>query len=77
VNDTLWRTPHIHFDIAGKRNRISAQILLPGEPLNDKDILIGALAEHLQYFTPGPLGKIQVEDQQAVTGSLHPGRAAR
>jgi protocatechuate 3,4-dioxygenase beta subunit len=31
------RPPHIHFDVAGKSNRLVTQMYFAGEPLNDKD----------------------------------------
>jgi len=33
------RPPHIHFDVAGKINRITTQMFFAGEALNDKDQL--------------------------------------
>jgi protocatechuate 3,4-dioxygenase beta subunit len=34
------RTPHIHFDIQGHRERLVTQMYFPGEPLNDIDFLL-------------------------------------
>lgn len=34
------RTPHIHFDISGHRERLVTQMYFPGEPLNDVDFLL-------------------------------------
>jgi protocatechuate 3,4-dioxygenase beta subunit len=34
------RPPHIHFDVTGKSNRVITQMYFPGEPLNDKDLLL-------------------------------------
>jgi len=34
------RTPHIHFDIRGLRERLVTQMYFPGEPLNDIDFLL-------------------------------------
>lgn len=34
------RTPHIHFDIRGHRERLVTQMYFPGEPLNDVDFLL-------------------------------------
>ncbi len=31
------RPPHIHFDIAGKNDRLVTQMYFPDEPLNEKD----------------------------------------
>jgi len=34
------RTPHIHFSIDGRRERLVTQMYFPGEPLNDGDFLL-------------------------------------
>jgi protocatechuate 3,4-dioxygenase beta subunit len=34
------RPPHLHFEVTGKINRMITQMYFPGEPLNDKDILL-------------------------------------
>ncbi|HEU5285171.1 MAG TPA: protocatechuate 3,4-dioxygenase [Sphingomicrobium sp.] len=34
------RTPHIHFDIHGRSERLVTQMYFPGEPLNEKDFLL-------------------------------------
>lgn len=34
------RTPHIHFDIRGRSDRLVTQMYFPGEPLNDADFLL-------------------------------------
>jgi protocatechuate 3,4-dioxygenase, beta subunit len=34
------RPPHLHFDVTGKINRTITQMYFPGEPLNDKDLLL-------------------------------------
>ena len=34
------RTPHIHFDVRGLRERLVTQLYFPGEPLNDSDFLL-------------------------------------
>jgi len=39
VGPTVQRTPHIHFDVEGKANRLVTQMFFPDEPLNDKDPL--------------------------------------
>ncbi|MDB5476258.1 MAG: putative Protocatechuate 3,4-dioxygenase [Phenylobacterium sp.] len=43
VSGTL-RTPHIHFDVTGHDDRAVAQMYFPGEPLNDKDVLMRSMA---------------------------------
>ncbi len=37
INATEKRTPHIHFDVEGKADRIVSQMFFPNEPLNEKD----------------------------------------
>lgn len=34
------RPPHLHFEVTGKVNRTITQMYFPGEPLNDKDLLL-------------------------------------
>jgi len=34
------RTPHIHFDIMTRAERLTTQMYFPGEPLNDSDFLL-------------------------------------
>lgn len=34
------RTPHIHFDIQGRRDRLITQMYFPGETLNEGDIVL-------------------------------------
>lgn len=34
------RTPHIHFDIRSRSDRLVTQMYFPGEPLNDADFLL-------------------------------------
>ena len=34
------RTPHIHFDIRGRAERLVTQMYFPGEPLNERDLLL-------------------------------------
>jgi protocatechuate 3,4-dioxygenase, beta subunit len=36
------RPPHIHFDVSGRVSRLVTQMYFPGEPLNDRDGVIGA-----------------------------------
>jgi protocatechuate 3,4-dioxygenase beta subunit len=38
---SMWtRPPHIHFEVTGKAERLTTQMYFPGEPLNDKDLLL-------------------------------------
>lgn len=39
ISPTAQRTPHIHFDVEGKANRLVSQMFFPGEPLNEKDLM--------------------------------------
>ncbi|BDU20340.1 protocatechuate 3,4-dioxygenase [Dyella sp. GSA-30] len=39
------RTPHIHFDVSGRADRLVTQLYFAGEPLNDSDLLFQALSE--------------------------------
>jgi protocatechuate 3,4-dioxygenase, beta subunit len=36
----LRRTPHIHFDVTGARERLTTQMYFPGEALNDTDFIL-------------------------------------
>lgn len=38
------RTPHIHFDVTADDYRLVTQLYFPGEPLNDRDILMSTMA---------------------------------
>jgi hypothetical protein len=40
ANPTWMRPPHLHFEVTGKINRVITQMYFPGEPLNDKDLLL-------------------------------------
>ena len=42
--ESWLRTPHIHFDIRGRHDRLVTQIYFQGEPLNDTDRLYQALS---------------------------------
>jgi len=39
ISPTEQRTPHIHFEVEGKANRLVSQMFFPDEPLNEKDAL--------------------------------------
>ncbi|HZB68854.1 MAG TPA: hypothetical protein VE403_00665 [Sphingomicrobium sp.] len=34
------RTPHIHFDVHGRSERLVTQMYFPGEPLNERDFIL-------------------------------------
>jgi protocatechuate 3,4-dioxygenase beta subunit len=40
ATSTWTRPPHIHFEVTGKAERLTTQMYFPGEPLNDKDLLL-------------------------------------
>src|SRR5262249_33276775 len=40
VDANSMRTPHIHFDVMGKKDRLVTQMYFPGEPLNEKDAIL-------------------------------------
>jgi protocatechuate 3,4-dioxygenase beta subunit len=37
------RTPHIHFDVSGKIDRLVTQMFFPDEPLNEQDVILQSL----------------------------------
>lgn len=37
------RPPHLHFEVVGKSNRLVTQMYFPGDPLNEKDLLLQGL----------------------------------
>lgn len=37
------RTPHIHFEVAGKFDRVVTQVFFPNEPLNEQDNILQSL----------------------------------
>ena len=48
------RPPHLHFEVTGKINRLVTQMYFPGEPLNDKDILL----QQLRNNRDGAIAKV-------------------
>jgi protocatechuate 3,4-dioxygenase beta subunit len=40
-----WRTPHIHFEVSGRFDRVITQMFFPGEPLNEQDNVLRGLRE--------------------------------
>jgi protocatechuate 3,4-dioxygenase beta subunit len=48
---TTQRTPHIHFDITGKENRLTTQMFFPNEPLNEKDGIFKYLQKEESNYT--------------------------
>jgi protocatechuate 3,4-dioxygenase beta subunit len=43
ANSNWMRPPHLHFDVTGKVNRVITQMYFPGEPLNEKDLLLQSI----------------------------------
>ena len=41
----VLRPAHIHFDVAGKVNRLVTQMYFPGDPRNEDDVVLGTAAE--------------------------------
>jgi len=52
ISPTEQRTPHIHFDVKGKHNRLATQMFFPDEPLNEKDILFQELRSRFKITKP-------------------------
>jgi protocatechuate 3,4-dioxygenase beta subunit len=53
------RTPHIHFDVSGRVDRLVTQLYFAGEPLNDGDLLFQGLSDDerrrvLVQLSPAP-----------------------
>jgi protocatechuate 3,4-dioxygenase beta subunit len=46
MNPDAIRTPHIHFDVAGKRTHLVTQMYFPGEKLNATDRIFSAMGEN-------------------------------
>jgi len=40
VADGAIRPPHVHLDVAGRNDRLITQMLFPGDPRNDKDVVL-------------------------------------
>jgi protocatechuate 3,4-dioxygenase beta subunit len=42
-----WRPPHVHFSVWGRvwLSRLVTQMFFPGEPLNDRDAILNAIAD--------------------------------
>ena len=63
---TAQRTPHIHFDVTGKDNRLVTQMFFPDEPLNEKDVLFLELRSRFE------LAKVPVSDANAIIAKSLP-----
>ena len=40
IGGGMMRTPHIHVDVKGRNERLTTQMYFPGEPLNEKDVVL-------------------------------------
>ena len=40
IGGGMMRTPHIHVDVTGRNERLTTQMYFPGEPLNEKDVVL-------------------------------------
>lgn len=56
------RTPHIHFDILARRERLVTQMYFPGEPLNDSDFLLKE-AEHKDSVIATKIDRLSADPQ--------------
>jgi protocatechuate 3,4-dioxygenase beta subunit len=54
ANPNWMRPPHLHFEVTGKINRTITQMYFPGEPLNDKDLLL----QNLRQNREGAIAKV-------------------
>src|SRR5688500_358915 len=57
-----FRPPHIHFDIAGRHDRLVTQMYFPGEPLNEEDSVIAAARDR----------RLLIADVKASAAGLEP-----
>jgi protocatechuate 3,4-dioxygenase, beta subunit len=58
-----YRPPHIHFDVAGRHDRLVTQMYFPGEPLNERDFVIAAARDQR---------KLLIADLKTPTAELEP-----
>jgi protocatechuate 3,4-dioxygenase, beta subunit len=66
IGPTVQRTPHIHFDVEGKANRLVTQMFFPDEPLNDKDPLLLGLRSQFE------LSKLPVSNADVIIAKSLP-----
>ena len=60
------RPLHIHFDIAGKNDRLVTQMYFPNEPLNEKDSIFNELGSDKDAV----LGKVLPPTKELESDSL-------
>jgi len=66
VSPVVMRPPHIHFDIAGKNDRLVTQMYFPNEPFNEKDSIFNELGSDKN----GALGKVLPPTKELEADSL-------
>lgn len=60
------RPPHVHFEVMGKSNRLVTQMYFPGEPLNEKDLLLQSLRANKE----GAIAKLLAPTKEVEPDSL-------
>ena len=60
------RPPHLHFEVTGKINRTITQMYFPGEPLNDKDLLL----QNVRANKEGLIAKVMPPTSDVESDSL-------
>jgi protocatechuate 3,4-dioxygenase, beta subunit len=60
------RPPHLHFEVTGKINRLITQMYFPGEPLNDKDLLL----RNVRRNRDGVIAKVLPPTSDVESGAL-------
>ena len=60
------RPPHIHFDVTGKANRLVTQMYFPGEPLNEKDLLLQGLRSNKEGAIANLLPRTEAVERDAL-----------
>jgi protocatechuate 3,4-dioxygenase beta subunit len=74
-----WRPPHVHFSVWGRvwLSRLVTQMFFPGEPLNDRDVILNAIRDPeargrciatLQPTLRGPVNALVYDYQIVVRG---------
>src|SRR5262245_20788693 len=66
MNPGTLRTPHIHFDMSGKFDRLVTQMYFPGEPLNDQDVVFLTLGAN----KAGAVAQLLPPTKEIETGAL-------
>jgi protocatechuate 3,4-dioxygenase beta subunit len=67
MNPGTMRTPHVHFDVSGKFDRLVTQMYFPGEPLNDQDTVFRTLGAN----KPGAVAQLLPITKEIEPGALH------